>query len=167
MIRIEALTEAHQTASFRSGNSAIDTYLIRDALREQNEEKTRVFVAVDTAGDITLPIGYFALILTGYYIPCIDETRLPHADDEMYLHLVELTFLARSQSWRGRGLGDFLMIEALRRVAAVSQYVGGPGVVLRTSREGRTLYERFECIEIDPAENYLFLPIADVRRMMA
>jgi hypothetical protein len=75
MIRIQPLTSVHKTERFRSGNSAIDTYLIRDALREQNEEKTRVFVAVDTREDATRPVGYFALILTGYYIPTLSRGR--------------------------------------------------------------------------------------------
>jgi len=165
MIRLEPLTAAHQLEKFRSGNSAVDAYLIRDALREQNEERTRVFVVVDTEENSSRPVGYFALSLTGYYVPVLDENRTPQ-EEESFVNLVELTFLARDLTRRGQGLGDFLLVEALERVAQISRCAGGPGVILRTTKEGLALYERFDFLWINRSENYLFLPISDVRRIV-
>ena len=163
MIIFQALTARHDTSRFRSSLSALDTYLQRDALREQEDGTSRVFVLVEE--DATHPIGYFALTATGCFIPAVTPDRQP-VPPERFLYPVLLAFLARDLAWRGRGLGDVLLLEALKQAEQASRHVGFPGILLNTTKEGALLYERFGFVWIDRQDSYLYLPMNDIRAIL-
>ena len=136
-------------------------YLQQDALEEQKSDLARIYVAIDSEKD-DRPIGYFSLSATGYYIPALTDV----VRSETFLYPAFLAFLAHNSAWRGRGLGDFLLIEALKHAAEAAEHIGLPGLLLQTTKEGAALYERFGFVWIDRADSYLYLPMKDVRAII-
>jgi ribosomal protein S18 acetylase RimI-like enzyme len=161
VIPLETLTAQHDISQFRCGNSALDNYLRREALKEQQNHFARVFVAVDPDADGKRAIGYLSLSATGYYIP--GSANRSHSDT--FLYPVFLAFLARDSAWRGKGLGDFLLVEALKQAAAAAEHIGLPDILLRTTKEGTSLYERFGFVWIDRDDDYLYLPMGEACRI--
>lgn len=158
MIVLHPLAARHDLSQFQCENAALAHYLRRDALKEQESNQARVYVAVDTSDDDRL-VGYFSLSATGFYIPALANDTA----SETFLYPVLLAFLARDSAWRGRGLGDFLLVEALKQAAEAAERIGLPGILLRTTKQGAALYERFGFVWIDRSDNYLYLPMGDVR----
>jgi ribosomal protein S18 acetylase RimI-like enzyme len=140
----------------------LDAYLKNDALKEQYDSISRVFVAIDTEEDPDRVIGYFSLKTAGFFIPALtgEDGSVP---SDTYLHTAEIGCLARDITMHGKGLGDILLTAALTYIEEASQRIGLPGVLLNSTQEGSKLYERFGFIWIDRVDRFLYLPMKNVR----
>lgn len=159
--RFEALNATHDLSSFRSGSGALDLFLHREALLEQENDRSRTFVLLPfTAEDSAeYVVGYYTLKAEGIW-----STGLPGSSDPpAYLPVAELAFLARHRELRGERLGDVLLIEALRCVVEAAQWIGIAGISLYASTEGMLLYERFGFLRFGERDRRMFLPLADAR----
>ena len=162
MILFEALTAQHDLSRFHSGNSRLDTYLRQEALKEQSGDLARVFIAIDTEEDPQRPVGYIALKTTGVFVSSLP---LPIPSDT-FLNPAEIAYLARDVTWRGKGLGEILLLEAMDRIERLSPEIGLPGIFLTATKEGATLYERLFFQRIDPDEMDYYLPMVAVREIL-
>lgn len=147
-------------SGFRSGNTALDDYLVRDALRETQEDIDRSFIGLlESDGQIQIA-GYFTLSTTyQFFAPA------PNAVEDN-LYLAKLSCLARTENLRGQRIGDVLLVRALCHVAEASKYLALRGVWLTATAEGIPLYERFGFVRLypdRPTQREFFLPIHQVR----
>ncbi len=140
----------------------LDSYLQRDAQKEIDGNLARVFVAVDVDDDKNRPVGYIALKTTGYLVPALDSP----VPSDTFLYPAEIGCLARDISWRGRGLGEALLLEALKRIERAAREIGLPGVFLTATGEGAVLYERFQFQRIDDSDPDYYLPMIAVRELL-
>lgn len=163
MLHFELLAESHEVDSFRSGNTYLDEYLRLNALSEMQRDLARTFVSLDTDEEgKAQKVGYFTLKSTAQYIPSLRDD-IP----EKYLHPAELACLARNLTYRGQGIGSVLLIEALRCVVQASHFVGLPGLWFIAIEEGIHLYELFGFLQIYPDRREFFLPMSDIRAIVA
>ena len=158
----EPLTEQHDLSRFRSGNSMLDSYLRREALKEQRGDLSRIFVVIDAQESPTRPVGFYALKTTSYYVPLLDSL----APSGTHLWPAEIGCLARDLSQRGKGLGGLLVMDALRQVDRASQHIGLPGVFLNATKEGVALYESFGFLRVDASNPDYYLPMSHVRKIL-
>ncbi len=165
MILFEELTARHDLSRFRSGNSVLDSYLKREALARQKAGEVRVFVLIDTEEDEDRPLGYIALAATSAYVPTPhpESDAIPH---ETFQYLALVAFLARDISWRGRGLGEILLLEALRQCVQAAQCIGLPGVFLEATKDGAALYERFGFVRVEEGQSYMYLPMSKAQALV-
>jgi ribosomal protein S18 acetylase RimI-like enzyme len=162
VIIFELLTERHDVSRFRSGNTILDNYLRHEALREQADDIARVFVAIDTEEDATSPAGYIALKTTG----CFVSKRSDTVPSDTFLYPAEIGCLARDLRWRGKGLGELLVMEAMSRIERTSHEIGLPGIYLNATREGASLYERFGFQQMPEQEQDYYIPMVAVRELL-
>jgi GNAT superfamily N-acetyltransferase len=162
MIRFEPLGEQHNVSSFHSRFTFLDDYLKQDALNEARQGIAKTFVAIDSLPEEGEEIvGFFTLACTAQYIPAVRDDA-----EERYLYPAELKYLARDYSRYGQGIGDALLIEAIRCVNFAANYIGLPGLFLYASSEGAALYERFGFLRLHPDKREYYLPIADIRMIV-
>jgi GNAT superfamily N-acetyltransferase len=163
VIVFEALSDRHDLSRFRSGAGYLDHYLQNQALAEMHSDLARTFVAIDAEGNPARPIGYFTLKATGQYVPPIEG--IEDASDA-WLHMAELAFLARDESWRGTGLGGILLVEALCYVEEAARRIGLPGVFLYATSEGIKLYEAYGFRRLSEQTKAFYLPLREVKSIL-
>jgi GNAT superfamily N-acetyltransferase len=80
--------------------------------------------------------------------------------------VVLLGRLAVDQSVQGQGLGQHLLIDALRRVAHVAEHIGVRAVeVDALDDEARRFYLRFGFFPLLDDQRHLFLPMQVIRKL--
>jgi hypothetical protein len=118
---IEGLKPSHQRAEFACGKASLDVFLRKLVSQYEKRRLGRTFVATEpgqarVAGYYTLAAGSFA------------ESRLP-AEQRKHLPkhpvpTIHLGRLAVDTAYRGRRLGETLLIHALRAALALSEKLG-------------------------------------------
>jgi GNAT superfamily N-acetyltransferase len=158
---IEPLSKKHDRMVFSCGDDTLDTYLKRRASQEAKKNIATPFVMVDSLTRAV--IGYYTLSATSILLADLpDETarRLPK-----YPH-VPATLLGRlaiDSRYQGRGYGEFLIIDALRRALQATTGVGSHAVVVDAINEcARSFYEHYEFCTFSDRKLRLFLPMKTI-----
>jgi hypothetical protein len=162
--RFELLSEAHILNNFDCEHTFLAIYLRDKALEEARQDLSRTYVLLDMDEPSEQSVvGYFTLRADSIsYTPT--NGRL------VSLPLVEIAYLARHIKRKGRdvwGIGPALLVEALRRVDAVSHQIGVKAVHLSYTEEGKALYADYGFGDHPYGDGWLLLSIADVREALA
>jgi GNAT superfamily N-acetyltransferase len=155
----------HDRADFSCDQESLDRYLKERATQEIKKRVAAVYVL--TPDGKTIP-GYYTL--SQYAI----EAGESHPELVQHLHLPKcdklpatlLGRLARSQQFKGRGLGELLLIGALKRALEHSRNIASVAVVVDAIDENaRAFYRRYGFIDIPNRPNRLFLPMKTVAQL--
>ena len=162
LFRFEQIAPHHHVATFRSDNTAIDTFLWNDALRENEEELSRTYLLIDAVADPADAVaGFFTLRADAQW-----TTGLPNEEEMRYLPVAELAYLARHKRFRGQQIGDVLLLQLFRVVADAADRIGISGIYLTATNEGVTLYQRYGFVLYEGGNKRMFLPIRIVRAVV-
>jgi len=154
-VRITAFAEHHAVAQFDSGAGPLDTYLKRFALANQTAGTAQTFVA--TLGDCV--IGFYGLSTAS--IACAEAPDyLREGVSDQPVRVVLLACLAVDRRWQGKGLGEALLSDALRRTRAAADSSLRAIMVHAKDRTGRRFYEHFGFNPSPAAPFHLLLPLA-------
>lgn len=155
---IEPLGAHHDRAAFSCGEPALDAYLRRQASQDMRRRVARIFVAIgDAPGKIA---GYYTLSAASFEktdLPPPLATRLPHYP----VPAAVLGRLAVDISWQGRGLGETLLLDAVRRVLRASAVLAVHAIVVDAKNDrAQAFYERYGFRPFVSSPRRLFLPLA-------
>jgi len=160
---IEPLGSRHDRAAFSCGEPALDAYLQRQASQDIRRRVAQVFVAVgDTPEKIA---GYYSLSAASFEkdeLPPALAKRLPHHP----IPAAVLGRLAIDRSQQGRGLGETLLLDSIRRVVRASTTIAVYAIVVDAKTErAQAFYERygFRTFAIEPRR--LFLPLETFEKL--
>ena len=158
--RIEKLTRHHQVEDFACGQELLDRFLTQHALQSQLANASQTYLAI--AGDTT--VGYYTLVVgeTGY------EDAPERLVKGMARHPIPLMILARLaviSEYQGKGIGEGLIKDAMRKTVAAAEIAGIRALAVHAKDDdARKYYERFS-FESSPVEPlHLYMLIKDVRR---
>jgi GNAT superfamily N-acetyltransferase len=163
--RIEALDTTHDRSSFTSGAPELDRYIREHASQDARRDLARVFVAVqDGAGAIC---GFYALGAANFQrdkLPAAQAKRLQHYPVPAAL----LGRLAVDEAWQGKGLGAFLLMDALHRVLLASQTLAVHAVIVDARDEtAAAFYRKYGFVPFADEGLRLFLPMSTLRQLLA
>ncbi|MGH9324857.1 MAG: GNAT family N-acetyltransferase [Vicinamibacteria bacterium] len=149
--RIEALGKQHDRKSFSCGVEPLDRYLREQARQDARKRIAARFVLCIGQGNAVF--GYYTLSALS-----VDVGRWPEdvARKLPRYPVVPATLLGRlalDRSLRGKGAGEHLLIDALRRSLEATRGVASAAVVVDAKDENRGAFYR----------HYGFLPFADAR----
>lgn len=160
---IEPLGEQHNRAAFSCGVEALDCYLRTQAGQDARKRAAVPFVATPDGRTIA---GYYTLSQYAIGLDAIPEEvakRLPKYP------LVPATLLGRlavSREFRGQGLGETLLMDALHRSLVASKQVASAGVMVDAKDEsGAAFYRKYGFIELPKIAKRLFLPMGTVEQL--
>lgn len=160
--QIEPLSPSHDRTAFRSGVLELDEYLHHQAGQDARRKVAAPFVLVDAHRSI---LGYYTLSAYSIRLDALPKgisKRLPRYP------LTPATLLGRlavSDVCRGRGLGKFLLMDALHRSWRNTTEVASVGVVVEALDEAaRSFYMHHEFIPLLDHPNRLFLAITTIER---
>ena len=165
-LRFEPLDrKRHDRAAFSCEQELLDRYLKERASQEIKKRVAAVYVLTPDGKTIA---GYYTLsqyaIEAGELPPeLIQQLHLPKYEK---LPATLLGRLARSKQFKGRGLGELLLMGALKRALEHSRNIASVAVVVEAIDEGaRAFYRQYGFIDIPNHPNRLFLPMKTVAHL--
>jgi GNAT superfamily N-acetyltransferase len=162
--RIERLDRGHVREGFNCGKPSLDDFLHSLVSQYEKRNLGRTYVALQGGDERAL--GYYTLAsgaIAAEGLPARQAKKLPkHA-----LPVVLLARLAVDRSVRGRGLGSFLLRDALSRSLDLSEKLGIHAVVVDAlDAEAKSFYERFAFSPLTDDKMRLFLTLGTIRTAM-
>ena len=160
---IEPLGSHHDRANFSCGEPALDAYLQRQASQDIRRRAAQVFVALgDGPGKIA---GYYSLSAVSFEkdeLPPSLSKRLPHYP----VPAAVLGRLAVDRGQQGRGLGETLLLDAIRRVVRASAMLAVYAIIVDAKNDGaQAFYQRYGFQSFASAPRRLFLPLETAEKL--
>jgi GNAT superfamily N-acetyltransferase len=153
----------HKRSGFDCGIPVLNEWLATKAGQFEKRDLARVYVLV-ASGEATVQ-GYYALSSHTVVYQALPEDQaqgLPRID----LPVVLIGRLAVDRSTQGQGLGEFLLIDALRRTEYLANKIGIGAVEVHAINEAaRRFYERYGFLSLRDDPQHLFLPLHVVRKL--
>jgi ribosomal protein S18 acetylase RimI-like enzyme len=161
--RIEPLGDKHDRAAFSCGVEALDRYLQKQAGQDVSRRVAAAFII--TPGGTTIA-GFYTLSAHLVNLADLPESvaeRLPRYPN------VPATLLGRlavSGNFRGRGIGELLLLDALQRALGNTREVVSAVVVVDAKDESaRGFYLRHDFMPLPAQPNRLFYPMKTIEKL--
>lgn len=158
-LRIEKLQRHHPLETFDCGREALNRFLIRYALQNQQGGASQTYVAL--TGEAV--VGYYTLV-----VGQVDYDDAPERLKKgLARHPVPIMLLARlpiATSCQGKGLGSGLLKDAMLRTLQAAEIAGIRAFVAHAKDDAaKAFYERFD-FDPSPSDPYhLFRLMKDIR----
>ena len=141
----------------------LDQYFQKQARQDTEKKVAATFVLID--GDTGVIAGFYSLSSTA--VP-LDQVPPETAKRPRY-PLVPATLLARlavDLNYRGKGLGEFLLMDALKRCLDHSKQIGSAAVIVDAKDDAaRNFYLKHYFIELPDQSMRLFLPMKTIAKL--
>jgi GNAT superfamily N-acetyltransferase len=161
-LRIEKLQRGHAVEGFDCGSEALNRFLIRHALQNEQAGASRTYVALDD----TEIAGYYTLVV-GQVEHAAAPERLKKG---LAWHPVPIMLLARlaiATHWQGKGLGAGLLKDAMLRTLAAADIAGIRAFAVHAKDDAaRAFYERFDFVASPSDPYHLFRLLKDLRAIV-
>ncbi|MBX3177608.1 MAG: GNAT family N-acetyltransferase [Candidatus Hydrogenedentes bacterium] len=161
---IEALAETHERKAFCSGIGQLDAYLHRYAGQHTRKDIGRTFVAV-SAGSRRVA-GYYTLSASSVAFQNLPDAlarQLPRYP----LPAALIGKLAVDKSLQGQGLGELLLLDALKRVVGISSQLALYAVEVHAiNDQAKSFYTQYGFQPFLDDDSHLFLPIETIRKLL-
>jgi ribosomal protein S18 acetylase RimI-like enzyme len=160
---IEPLGPQYDRESFSCGVEALDNYLYRQARQDIKKRVAVVFVLTPDGRTIG---GYYTLSQYSVELDAIPPETARKLPKYPVVPATLIGRLAVSTAFRGRGVGELLLMDALHRCLAGSKQVAAAAVIVEV-KDGAVVafYKRYGFRELPKIANRLFLPMATIEKM--
>ncbi len=155
------LASDHDVSKFNSGEAALDNWLIRHALKNQDNGASRTYV-ICTEKQV---IGYYALAngaVASSVAPGKVRRNMPDP-----IPVMVLGRLAIDTNWQGKGLGRALLQDAVLRTLQAAQIAGIRAIVVHALQEkAADFYRKCGFVASPINENTLMLMLRDAAAVL-
>lgn len=157
--RVEKLRREHPVDGFDCGTAALNIFLQRHALQNQQANASQTYVAL-TGNDL---VGYHTLVVGGANYGDAPE-RISRGLARHPIPVMLLARLAVSVQWQGKGAGSSLLKDAMTRGLAASEIAGVRGFTVNAKNDNaRAFYAHFNFVPSPTDPMHMFLLLKDVR----
>jgi ribosomal protein S18 acetylase RimI-like enzyme len=156
---IEPLSPVHDRSGFSCGVPVLDEYLARRAGQEARGHFAKCFVAV--ASDVPTVAGFYTLSATSVSVSDLPADILRRSPK---VPAALIGRLAVDSRFRGRGLGEALLLDAVHR-ALHSDTAVFAVVVEAKDDAAAAFYRKYEFAPFAGSPQALFLPVGYFDRM--
>jgi len=164
-VTVEPLGRQHDRTVFHCGSEALDRYLKHQARQDADRRVAAPFVSVNQPD--TRVLGYYTLsasVLTLVDLPDELAHKLPRYPQ---LPVTLLGRLAVDQSTKGQGLGEHLLLDALRRSLAHADRIAAMAVVVDAKDEAAAaFYRHYGFLTLQAQPSRLFVPMRLVTQLL-
>ena len=162
--RIEPLGKRHDRAAFTCGIPALDNYIKTKATQDDRRDAAKAYVALAHGTDLV--VGYYTLSNTGIDLSAIPEAEVARFARYPIVGATLIGRLARDLSEKGKGLGEFLLIDALYRSLQLSRQIASAAVVVEAKdHDAVTFYQRYGFAQLLLNGRKLILPMRTIDRL--
>ncbi len=161
--RFAPLGAEHNREPFDCGEEALDRYLKTQATQDTRRRVANCFVAMEPANGVVA--GYYTIGSAGIPfvdLPAEESRRLPRYPS---LPAVRVGRLAVDRKFQGRGLGEMLLLDAMRRSMNLPPAVYALLVDAKNDHAA-AFYQRYGFRVFASQPRTLFLPMATVAKAL-
>jgi GNAT superfamily N-acetyltransferase len=161
----EPLGKGGRLEEFDCGEPSLNAWLSRHARMAAGAGSARTFVTLDKQQDRV--VGYHAL--TAAQVEHADATERVRRGMPRYpLPVILLARLAVDSSVQGRGLGAWLLADAMSRSVGAAERVGIRALVVHAIDERASAFYAKHGLTPSPSDpQHLMIPIKDIRAALA
>ncbi len=161
-----ALEKAHDRKFFDCGHEDLNRYLREQARQDAEKHVAAPFVLTQPGSARVL--GFYTLsssIISVDELPPDLMKRVPHYGQ---LPVALLGRLAVDRSVGGRGVGEFLLVDALRRSLEAARQIAVMAVIVDAKDERvESFYRHFDFQPFQQTPRRLFLPMGRIAKLFA
>jgi ribosomal protein S18 acetylase RimI-like enzyme len=161
---IELLNKFHDRNNFDCNSEVLNRYLRQTARQHNQKGVSRTFVLIDTEKPKVI-IGFLTLSLC--------EIRAEKLTEELakkypsIVSGVKLARLAVDKNWQRQGIGEILMVEAMKRAIVIADNAGIIGLFVDAKDEkAKNYYLRYGFVSLKDNPLEMFLPLSTVRDLV-
>lgn len=150
----------HDRARFNCGTEPLNNYLKVMANQQARNDNTRTFVLEDES-EPSYIIGFYTLTMVA-----IDLEALPKKLRNKHRLSTSGGLIARlavDRRYKGNGFGEWLLVDALKKLLTASETVGFPFIIVDAKEGAEQFYINYGFTPFHDSANKLFITVADVR----
>ncbi len=150
----------HNRNRFDCGIDPLNNYLKNIANQQAQKDNTRTFVLQDPIENSHI-IGFYTLTMVS-----LDAQGLPVGLQKKHRFSSAAGLIARLAvdfRYRGLGFGEWLLVDALKKLLYASDMAAFPLIVVDAKEGSGVFYEKYGFTPFHDAKNKLFITISDVR----
>lgn len=157
---IESLTKQHNRANFDCGEESLNNFLKKYARQNDERGLGKTFVVVEE--NTTEILGYYTLSSGSVTFEEVPE-NLPRYP----VPVAHLGRLAVDKKAKGKGLGEVLLIDALRRVLKIADQLGIYAVeVIALNESAKKFYLKYGFKSLLDDDLHLYLSIRTIKKLL-
>lgn len=158
-VRIEKLQRSHAVDEFDCGREALNRFLVRYALQNQQAGASQTYLALADEA----VVGYYTLVVGQVEYAAAPE-RLTKGLARHPVPIMLLARLAIATSWQGKGLGSGLLKDAMQRTLQAADIAGIRAFAVHAKDDdARAFYEHFGFTPLPSDPYHLFRLLKDIR----
>lgn len=150
----------HNRQIFDCGQKALNDYLKLIASQQGVKDNARTYVLTD-AGGANAIIGFYTLTMSTLTLQGLPTKLQKKHQSAQTAGLIAR--MAIDKRYQGKGFGEWLLVDALKRLLSASNEVGFPLVVVDAKHGAVTFYEKYGFSAFLDQDNKLFMTVADIR----
>lgn len=150
------LSKQHDRNGFDCGDSQLNSWFVQVAKQHKEKGVSSTFVVAASALSAEV-LGFYAISMAELVnddLPAQSRKRLPAK-----VPVFRLGRLATSKTQQGKGIGEFMLFDAIDRVSRIASEVGGVGLVVNAKPSAVDFYKRYGFEPMADHPLHLFLPI--------
>lgn len=164
MKQIELLNKLHNRNNFDCGIQSLNEYLKQIARQHIKKGLSRTFVFIETEKPAEI-IGFFTLSLCEIQIE-----KLPDKFAKKYpskVSGVKLARLAVDYKYQRQGIGDVLIISAMKKALIIAENAGIIGLFVDAKdQQAENYYKRYNFVNLRDSPLQLFLPLSIINNLI-
>ena len=152
---VQPLNDRHDRKNFDCGDADLNGWLKQTARQHKEKGISSTFVSVANETGIEI-LGFYAISLVELVntnLPAQYGKRLPAK-----VPVFRLGRLATALGHQGKGIGEFMLFDAIERATRISGEVGGIGLVVNAKHSAVDFYQRYGFEQMVDHPQNLFLP---------
>lgn len=163
--RVEQLSNQPGRTVFSCGVEALDRYLKQQASQDLKRKLAVVYLLIDSATNAIA--GYYTLSSFSIDVSSVPEEQTRKVGRYPVVPAILIGRLARDLMYRGKGIGELLLADALQRAQSLSSQMGAWAVVVDAKdAHARQFYESFGFLSTVDDEHRLFLPMKTIEESL-
>jgi GNAT superfamily N-acetyltransferase len=163
---IVPLEKGHDRSVFDCGNDDLNRYLQQQARQDAGRHVAVSFVLLEPGSPVVR--GFYTLsasIIPVEELPPDMMKKLPRYGQ---LPVTLLGRLAVDRTAKGQGVGEFLLIDALRRCLEAAQQIGAMAVIVDAKDpQAESFYRHFDFLPFQVTPLRLFLPLRQIAQLFS
>jgi GNAT superfamily N-acetyltransferase len=155
-VLVQPLNDSHDRKDFDCGDLDLNGWLKQTARQHKEKGVSSTFVAVSGEASVKI-LGFYSISLAELAnadLPDQYGKRLPNK-----VPVFRLGRLATALVHQGKGVGEFMLFDAIDRATRISVEVGGIGLVVNAKHSAVEFYQRYGFEQMADHPKNLFLPI--------
>lgn len=162
-LQVQSLGPHHDRVGFSCGVESLDNYLKKQARQDIKKRVAAVFVLTPDGRTIG---GYYTLSQFSIDLGVLPQETARRLPKYPIVPATLIGRLAVSTAFRGHGLGEILLMDALHRSLSLSKEIASAALIV-DAKDDRAIsfYRKYGFLELPNIPGRLFLPMATAEQL--